>query len=48
MKIFTAAALFVGAARSLKSYYPLFAILMLAIAVNIAMLIWHRKKNQKE
>lgn len=42
------AAVFVGAARSLQSYYPLFAILMLAIAVNIAMLVWHRKKNRKE
>lgn len=40
-----ATGMFIGTARSLQSYYPLFAILMLAIAVNICLLVWHRKKN---
>jgi hypothetical protein len=45
LPILPAAEMFLGITRSLQSYYSLFAILMLAIAVNIFLLVWHRKKN---
>lgn len=35
------------AARNFRLYYPLFAILMLALAVNIILLVWHRKKEKQ-
>lgn len=34
------------AARNFRLYYPLFAVLMVALVINIAMMIWHRKKTQ--
>ncbi|HBI55742.1 MAG TPA: hypothetical protein DG577_06945 [Firmicutes bacterium] len=33
------------AARNVREYYPLFAVLMIAVAINIIMIVWHRKKD---
>lgn len=35
------------AARNFRLYYPLFAVLMIALVVNIVLMIWHRKKQQR-
>ncbi|HOB34937.1 MAG: hypothetical protein GX090_01475 [Firmicutes bacterium] len=33
-------------ARNFRLYYPLFAVLMVALLINVAMMIWHRHKEQ--
>lgn len=35
------------AARNFRLYYPLFAVLMIALVVNIVLMVWHRKKQQR-
>jgi len=33
------------AVRKLHVYYPLFAVLMVALIINIALMVWHRNKE---
>lgn len=33
--------------RNFQTYYPLFAVLMLALLVNIVLLVWHHKKEKR-
>lgn len=35
------------ATRNFRQYYPLFAVLMIALIVNIFLMVWHRKKQQR-
>lgn len=36
------------AVRNFQVYYPLFAVLIVALIINIAMMVWHRKKQQHQ
>jgi hypothetical protein len=50
MLLLLAPGVFIGtglAARNFRLYYPLFAVLMIALVVNIVMMVWHRKKQQR-
>lgn len=35
------------ASRNFRLYYPLFAVLIIALVINIVMMVWHRNKQQK-
>lgn len=35
------------ATRNFRQYYPLFAILVIALVVNLVLIVWHRNKQQR-
>lgn len=36
------------ATRNFRQYYPLFAVLIIALMVNLVLMIWHRKKQRSK
>lgn len=34
-------------AKNLQLYYPLLSIVVIAIAINMGMIVWHRKRQQQ-
>lgn len=49
MLLLLAPGLYIGtglAIRNIRVYYPLFAVLLIALVINIALMVWHRKKEQ--
>jgi len=49
MLLLLAPGMYIGtslAARNFRLYYPLFAVLMIALLINVIMMVWHRKKEQ--
>ncbi|MGI6365523.1 MAG: hypothetical protein ACOX2G_07255 [Bacillota bacterium] len=50
MLLLLAPGMYIGtklASRNFRLYYPIFAVLMVALLINIVMMVWHRKKQKQ-